>query len=108
MTEQDRETHAAIEALAHRIRVRDAAVRAGEDVDDAEPFSAEFMAALRGRGWRLTEARRIPVPKPSAPGTAAPLKPETANLLADLHADMEARAAAARAAKETAREDGAA
>ena len=105
MTEQDRETHAAIEALAHRIRVRDAAIRAGEDCEDAEPFSAEFMAALRGRGWRLTEAKRMPLPKPTAPGSVAPLKPETTSLLADLHADMEARAARDRAAKEAARED---
>ena len=65
MTEQDRETHAAIEALAHRIRVRDAAILAGEDCADAEPFSAEFMAALRGRGWRLTEAKVFPVSKPA-------------------------------------------
>ena len=38
--------------------------------------------------------------KPAPPGSAAPLKPETADLLADLHAEMEARAAAARAAKD--------
>lgn len=67
MTEQDRETHAAIEALAHRIRVRDAALAAGEDCGDAEPFAAEFLAALRGRGWRLTPAKTTPPPLHAPP-----------------------------------------
>lgn len=97
----DAETQAAIDALAYRIRNRDAAVRdGGEDVGDAEPFALEFMTALRGHGWRPTPAKVFSAPKPAAPGPVAPLKPETAELLRDLHADMEARAARDRAAKE--------
>ena len=72
MTEQDRETHAAIEALAHRIRVRDAAIRAAEDCADPEPFAAEFMAALGGRGWRLTEAKAPGALKVPAGGGTGP------------------------------------
>lgn len=95
MTEQDRETHAAIEALAHRIRIRDAAVSAGEDYADPEPFAAEFMAALQGRGWRVTEAKAKP--EPHAPGAGTPQSPEVAELLASARAEREAAAAAWRA-----------
>jgi hypothetical protein len=92
VTEQDRETHAAIEALAHRIRVRDAAIRAAEDCGDAEPFAAEFMAALRGRGWRLTPAKAQPEPHTAGAGT--PQSPEVAELLAKVRAERDAAAAA--------------
>lgn len=97
----DAETQAAIDALAHRIRNRDAAVRdAAEDLEDAEPFALEFVTALRGHGWRPTEAKTFAGPKAAPSGTIAPLKPETTDLLRDLRADMEARAARDRAAKE--------
>ena len=101
----DADTTAAIEALEYRVRLRDEAIRDGKDYPDAGPFALEFMTALRGQGWRHTEAKIFGVPKPAAPGTLPPLKPETSDLLADLHADMEARAARDRAAKEAARED---
>ena len=68
MTELDRETQAAVESLAHRYRVRDAAIRDGEDVADPEVAAREFMTAMLGRGWRLTEARRIPLPTLKQPG----------------------------------------
>lgn len=96
----DAETTAAIEALTHRVKARDQAIRDGEDYPDAEPFAQEFITALRSRGWRPTPARAFPVPKPAVPGAVPPLKPETADLLRDLRADMDARAAAAKAAKE--------
>jgi hypothetical protein len=41
---EDREKRAAIDALVHRLRSRG-------DADD-EPFAAEFITALWGRGWR--------------------------------------------------------
>jgi hypothetical protein len=104
----DAETSAAIEALVHRVKLRDQAIRAGEDCPDAEPFALEFLTALRGRGWRPTPARVYAAPKAAEPGSAPPLRPETADLLRDLHADMEARAARDRAAKEAPREEGAA
>jgi hypothetical protein len=78
----DAETTAAVEALAHRIRTRDEALRDGaEDTADAEPFAQEFITALRGQGWRPTEARRSkpwagnddgdsPLPQPDKPGGA--------------------------------------
>jgi hypothetical protein len=96
----DSDTTAAIDALAYRIRERDEAIREGREFADADVFAAEFMAAMRGHGWRPTEARAFTPPKPVPPGTLPPLKPETTDMLAELHADMEARAAAARAAKE--------
>ena len=46
------ETRAAIDALVHRLKNRG-------DADD-EPFAAEFIAALKGRGWRPTNARPLP------------------------------------------------
>lgn len=48
----DAETRAAVDALVHRLRNRG-------DADD-EPFAAEFIAALKGRGWRPTNARPAP------------------------------------------------
>ena len=101
----DTETAAAISALERRMKLRDQAIRDGEDHADAGPFSQEFMAALRGRGWRHTEAGVFATPKPALPSTLPPLKPETTARLADLKADMEARAARDRAARESARED---
>lgn len=72
MTELDAETRAAIDALVFRLKNRG-------DSDD-EPFAAEFIAALRGRGWRPTEARAAPdwrrapgdarVPDAGRPGSA--------------------------------------
>ena len=58
MTDLDRETQDAKEALVYRLRIRDAAIRAGEDYEDPEVFAQEFMMALRHRGgWRPTSAR---------------------------------------------------
>lgn len=51
-TDIDRETRLAVEALVYRLRNRG-------DADD-EPFAAEFIAALKARGWRPTAA----VPSP--------------------------------------------
>ena len=93
----DAETTAAIGALAHRVKARDQAIRDGEDYPDAEPFALEFLAALRGRGWRPTPAKAIAPPVHAPAGTAD--KPRS-ELLSDLRADMEARAARDRAAKE--------
>src|SRR5687768_12416033 len=50
----DQPTQAAIAALAHRLRERDRA----DDRADADDFADEFMTALRGQGWRPTEAVR--------------------------------------------------
>ena len=96
----DAETAAAIEALEYRVKLRDQAIRDGEEYPDAGPFALEYLTALRGQGWRPTPAKVFPVPKAAQPGTLPPLKPETVGLLADLHADMEARASRDRAAKE--------
>lgn len=93
----DQETSAAVEALAHRLRNRDAAMNDGEDFPDAEPFALEFLTALRGQGWRPTAAKAVALPMHAAP---VPDRPPRNELLAGLRADMDARAAAARAAKE--------
>lgn len=95
----DAETAAAIEALAYRLRQRDAAMNDGEDYADPEVFAREYLTAMRGYGWRHTEAKVFTAPKP-APAEVPSLKPETADLRASLRADMEARAARDRAAKE--------
>jgi hypothetical protein len=49
----DDATRAAVAALAHRVRSRDAS----DDPTDPDVFALEFLTALRGQGWRLTEAR---------------------------------------------------
>jgi hypothetical protein len=62
----DPDTAKAIEALAHRLRSWDRADT------DAEVFALEFMTALRGQGWRMTQAK-VPVPwepVPKTPGAA--------------------------------------
>lgn len=93
----DADTSAAIEALTHRFKTRDQAIRDGEDHPDAEVVALEFMTALRGQGWRPTAARSA-APPPHAPaGTATAPRDE---ILRDLRADMEARAARDRAARE--------
>jgi hypothetical protein len=46
---EDRERRAAIDSLVYRLRNRG-------DADD-EPFAAEFITALWGRGWRPVLAR---------------------------------------------------
>jgi hypothetical protein len=69
--ELDRETTRAVEALAYRIRERDAAVRSDTDVADADVMALEFITAFRGQGWRPTLARKTDwQAHPSA--TAAP------------------------------------
>ena len=68
MTDLDRETNAAVEALAHRLRERDAAIRDGAEHADAEVFAAEFMLALRTKGgWRPTAAKSAAVAPKHAP-----------------------------------------
>lgn len=64
MTDTDRETQAAINALVYRLRNRG-------DADD-EPFAAEFITALRQRGWRPTEAKPLPAWKRPAGNSTAP------------------------------------
>jgi hypothetical protein len=100
----DSDTTAAIDALAYRIRERDAAIRDGQDFADADVFALEYLTALRGQGWRPTAAKSAALPMHAPAGIAD--KPRS-EMLAELRADMEARAAAAKAAKET-REAGAA
>lgn len=55
----DQETRDAIAALAHRIHARDQAPE--DERADPEPFAADFILKLRLRGWRVTEARVMPV-----------------------------------------------
>lgn len=94
----DAETKAAEDALAHRLRQRDAAIRDGAEYADAEVFAAEFMLALRTKGgWRPVLAKTVNPPAHAPSGTATVPREET---LRTLRAEMEARAAAARAAKE--------
>lgn len=49
---EDPETERAIAALVYRMKTRGDA--------DIEPVAREFMAELRARGWRPTEARVLP------------------------------------------------
>ena len=93
----DAETTAAIEAMAYRVRQRDAAMNDGEDYADADVFALEFLTALRGQGWRPTPAKAAALPMHAAPVPDSPPRDE---LLASLRADMDARAARDRAAKE--------
>ena len=72
MTELDREIQAAIDALVHRLANR-------EGTDD-EPFAMEFVQAMIGRGWRPTEARRMPVFPRSHGGGTGPSEETRAEL----------------------------
>jgi hypothetical protein len=93
----DTDTAAAVRSLTHRISERDEAMRNGADYADAEPFAAEFMAALHGRGWRPTEARLIPIGHPGRPGSGAEPPHEQ---LADVRAQLDAINSAKREARE--------
>lgn len=70
-TDLDEATRDAVAALAHRIRQRDALIREGAEVPDAEIAALEFMTAMRGRGWRPTPARVAQDWKGSGTGTPA-------------------------------------
>lgn len=61
----DVETSAAVEALTHRLRQRDEAMRDGGEYADAEVFALEFITAMRGYGWRHNEALAPPKPVPA-------------------------------------------
>ncbi len=94
----DTDTAAAIKALTHRLSVRDAAVRDGREPEDAEVFAAEFLTAMRGYGWRPTNARSFTPPKPAlAPGETGPSETTRAELEA-VKRRCEALNAAAKAA----------
>jgi hypothetical protein len=95
MTDLDRETTQAVDALTHRLRNHLAAVRNGGDCEDPEVFAAEFITAMRGKGWRPTEARLHTAPPPVVPGSGA--RPP-----ADLLAEARARFAEATARKDAA------
>jgi hypothetical protein len=88
----DADTTAAIKALTHRVELRDQALRDGEDCPDAGPFAQEFILAMLGYGWRLTEAKAKP--DPHADGSGTPQSPEVAELVARVRAEREAAAAA--------------
>jgi hypothetical protein len=88
----DSDIAAAIKALTHRVELRDQALRDGEDCPDAEPFSQEFILAMLGYGWRVTEAKAKPAPHADGGGT--PQSPEVAELYAKARAEREAAAAA--------------
>jgi hypothetical protein len=83
VTDLDRETTAAVRDLASRIRNLDPEV-------DPDLFAREFMLALRGRGWRLTEARkRTWRPQPASGSGGLPTGTEAAELLRKARADAE-------------------
>ncbi len=74
----DEASRAAVAALAHRVRNRDGA----EDREDAELFALEYVVAMRGQGWRPTEARPVQPWQESARRPPAP--PEVTRRGADL------------------------
>lgn len=49
MSDLDRETRAAVDALVHRLRNPGDTDPLGAD---AEPFAEEYVAAMKSRGWR--------------------------------------------------------
>lgn len=90
----DRETRLAVEALAYRIRERDAAVRQGDaDLSDADVFAREFIVALLGRGLRLTPARTVSLKEQLHGGAGLPVGQEARDLLAAYRAQAAADAA---------------
>lgn len=75
----DDATRAAVAALAHRIRERDAAP--AEERPDADLFAGEFLIAMRGQGWRPTAARS---PIAWQPPHSPPPAPEVAERGAEI------------------------
>jgi hypothetical protein len=59
----DADTKAAVDALAYRIRERDAAIRSGDDVADADVMALEFITKFRAQGWRVTAAKVYQLPR---------------------------------------------
>lgn len=94
----DKETADAIEALTHRLRIRDRAIRDGEDYPDAELFAGEYLTALRGHGWRPTEAKVYPAWRPASVPAADPRSEDTRALLRQALEAAEAATAARHAA----------
>ena len=88
----DAETTAAIDALARRIRLRDAAMRDGSDYADADVFALEAITALLGHGWRRVPA--LTPPKPAVPAKPGSRREE---LLGPLRAHLDALNAPKRA-----------
>jgi hypothetical protein len=95
MTDLDRQATEAVDILARRIRERDAAVRAGDaDLPDADVFAREFVLAMLGHGWRVTEAKVHPAWRvPRRPGSGLPAGEEAAKLVRQARADAAAASA---------------
>ena len=76
----DRETTRAVEALARRIREM-------EPGTDPDLFAREYLLALRGQGWRPTNAAP---PGPWKTGPGLPTSPETQAAVDSLKAQLRA------------------
>lgn len=68
VTRHDDESQAAIDALVWRLRNRD-------PESDDEGFATEYVAALRVRGWRPTEAKPVPTWREQTADRDAPHDP---------------------------------
>ena len=80
----DQETQYAVDALVYRLRNRGGA--------DDEPFAAEFIAALKLRGWRPTAARPSPPwHRPASPPVPPDADTEGATSYRLVRAEIEAR-----------------
>lgn len=95
----DQETTAAVVALTHRLRERDAAVRDGTDHADAEVFALEFVTAMLGYGWRHVAALARPKAAPASEDGAGSGS-HRAELLAPLRAQLDELNAARQASRE--------
>ena len=93
---EDGEKRRAVNSLARRLRERAAAVAAGVDVADDEPFAAEYVAALWGQGWRPLPALR---PWQAGPSAEATVDPESRDDIAAFRAKAAAHAELVRAQK---------
>ena len=77
----DPDTAAAIEALAYRLR--------NNRDEDPDLFALEFMTALRGRGWRVTNTAPPPV---HPAGAGLPKREDAVAAVAELKAQFAAAA----------------
>lgn len=95
MSAEDREARRAAASLVRRLRERDAAMAAGaDDVPDYEWLADEFMAALKGQGWRFIPAV---APYRQRPGDAGTVDPESLGAMAEFRARAAEHAEAFRA-----------
>lgn len=84
----DHATSDAVEALVYRLRNR--GDDEGQYATDPEVFAREFMAAMRGRGWRPVEALAPWESRGGSAGSGLPESEETSTRVEQTRRELDA------------------